>query len=328
MPIYVYWGDDEFALNRAAIALRDRTIAAEWASFNYDKIPPEQPDGLTQGLNQAMTPPFGTGNRLVWIVETTVCQRCPEETLAELERTLPAIPDTSVLLLTTATKPDGRLKSTKLLQKHAEVKEFTSIPPWKTDLLMQQVRQAAQEVGVKLTPEAAQLLAESVGNDTRQLYSELEKLRLYAGSAQQPLPETVVATLVAAYSQNSLQLASAIRQGDTGKALTLIAELFNRNEPALRIVAVLVGQFRKWLWVKLMTESGERDDRTIAQAAEVNNPRQIYFLQQDVKPLPLHQLKRALSILLELEFGLKKGADEFSFLQTKVLELCHLFCRR
>ncbi|MBD2459813.1 DNA polymerase III subunit delta [Oscillatoria sp. FACHB-1407] len=327
MPIYLYWGDDDFALNRAVTALRDRTLDADWASFNYDKISPEQPNAVVQALNQAMTPPFGSGSRLVWLVDTTVCVRCSEDLLSELERTLPLIPETTVLLLTATNKPDGRIKSTKLLQKHAEIREFAAISPWKTDQLVTQVKQAAQEVGVKLTPTATQMLAEAVGNDTRQLFSELEKLRLYGGSGSQPLSEEAIATLVTASTQNSLQLADAIRQGNTARALTLISDLFRRNEVPLMIVKTLIGRFRTWLWIKLMTESGERDEREIARAAEINNPKQIYFLQKDVKSLSLEALSQTLPILLELESGLKQGANELELFQTKVIELCQTMRR-
>jgi len=327
MPIYLFWGEDDFALQRAVMDLRDRTLDPAWSSFNLDKIFPDQADGVIQALNQAMTPPFGMGDRLVWLVDTTVCQRCPEELLSELERTLPALPDSTVLLLTSAGKPDGRIKSTKLLQKHAEIREFAAISPWKTDLLMQRVRQVAQEVGVKLTTGGVQMLAEAVGNDTRQLYNELEKLYLFAGSSKQPIGEAAIATLVTASTQNSLQLAAAIRQGNTATAIELVADLFNRNEPTLRIVATLIGQFRTWLWVKLMTESGERDERAIATAADIPNPKRIYFLQQDVKPLALQHLQRSLPLLLELEVGLKQGADDLILMQSKVIELCQIFKR-
>ncbi|MBD3883501.1 DNA polymerase III subunit delta [Phormidium tenue FACHB-886] len=323
MPVYLFWGDDDFALNRAVMALRDRSLDADWASFNADKLPPEQPDAPIQALNLAMTPPFGAGKRFVWLADTPLCQRCPDEVLTELEQTLPNLPDTTVLLLTTASKPDGRLKATKLLQHHAEVREFTSIPPWKTDLLTQQVRKAAQEVGVKLTNDAVQLLAESVGNHSRQLYMELEKLSLFGGDA--PVGGAAVQMLVTTSTQNSLQLAAAIRQGDTSRSLTLIGDLIRQNEAPLRIVATLVGQFRLWLWVKLMQEAGERDEKEIARAAEVSNPKRIYFLQQEVRPLSVSSLQRSLPILLELEFGLKQGAEPVALLQTKAIELCYLF---
>ena len=325
MPIYLYWGDDEFALNRVVKGLRDRTLDPDWASFNYDKIPADQPNALVQALNQAMTSPFGVGQRLVWLMDTTICQRCSEEVLRELERTLPVIPDTTVLLLTTPNKPDGRIKSTKLLQKYADIKEFATIPPWKTDQLVQQVQQAARELDVKLTTAAVQLLATAVGNDTRQLFNELEKLRLYTGDTKKPVDEEAIATLVTTTTQNSLQLAAAIRGGNTTKALSLVHDLFQRNEAATKIVFTLVGQFRLWLWVKLMLETGERDEQEIARVAEVSNPKRIYFLQQEVRPLSLKALQQTLPLLLELEAGLKQGADELSLFQTKVIELCQIY---
>lgn len=324
MPIYFYWGEDDFAIAQAVAALRQQVLDPTWSDFNYTKFTSDQPDPVTQGLNQAMTPPFGAGSRLVWLADTTIAQRCSDELLSELERTFPAIPTNSVLLLTAKTKPDGRLKSTKLLQKHAEIREFSPIPPWKTDLLVKQVRQVAQDVGVKLTGEAVELLAESVGSNTRQLYSELEKLRLYGGD-RQPLDADTVATLVTTSTQSTTKLATAIRQGQTAIALELVADLLRQNEPALRIIASLVGQFRTWLWVKLMLESGERNDQVIAQAAELNNPKRLYFLRQEVQPLALRTLLQTLPILLELEANLKRGADELATLQTKIVELCELY---
>jgi DNA polymerase-3 subunit delta len=92
MPIYLYWGEDDFAMAKAVDTLRDRILDPDWASFNYEKIPPDTPDAVIQGLNQAMTPPFGTGGRFVWLVDTNICQHCSADLLAELERTLSGIP--------------------------------------------------------------------------------------------------------------------------------------------------------------------------------------------------------------------------------------------
>lgn len=322
--IYLYWGEDDFALTQAVNDLREKILDPSWVSFNYDKIPPDQPDAVIQGLNQAMTPPFGMGKRLVWLAETTVCQHCSETLLAELELTLPLIPEESVLLLTTSQRPDGRLKSTKLLQKHAHIREFSLIPPWKTEQLVQLVQSSSQKVGVKLTHGSAELLAQSVGNDTRQLFNELEKLQLYAGDSAKPLDESTVASLVTSNTQNSLQLAAAILHRDRAKALELVADLINKNEPPLRIVATIIGQFRTWLWVKLMINEGERDSKAIAAAAEVSNPKRIYFLTREVQSLSLTQLTSTLGVLLELEVSLKRGADPLSTLQTKVIELCQI----
>ena len=325
MPIYFYWGEDEFTLQKAVMSLRDRILDSQWSSFNYSQLAPEQPNAVIEALDRVMTPPFGSGSRFIWLVNTTICQHCGEDVLTELKRTLPVVPDTSVLLLTSRSKPDGRLKSTQLLQNYASFEEFSLISPWETKQLLQQVQKAAASVGVKLTQRSVELVVESVGNDTRQLYSEMEKLLLYAGDNRQPLDVDVVAELVRGNNQNSLQLAAAIRSGDVSKALLLVAQLIDRNEPGLKIVATLIGQFRTWLWVKLMLDDGERSDRAIALAAEVSNPKRIYFLQQEVKQLSLGQLVSTLPLLLELEVSLKQGREQMSTLQTKVIELCQIF---
>jgi DNA polymerase III subunit delta len=327
MPIYVYWGENDFAIEKEVVALRSRVLDELWTSFNYMTLGQDIPDAVVLGLNEAMTPPFGGGGRLVWLVNTTLCQQCPEPVLAELQRTLSVIPENSFLLLTSRNKPDERLKSTKLIKQFAtEFRAFDLISPWETELLVESVNQAAQIVGVKLTNRSAKLLAESVGNDTRLLYNELEKLLLYAGDNNKPLDVDAVSELVRNTNQNSLQLATAILCGDTGKAIALVTDLINANEAGLRIVATLIGQFRTWLWVKIVTDSGERNPMAIAQAADVRNHYRIKHLQQEIRLLSSGQLIACLPLLLELEVSLKQGATEMPTLQTKVIELCQL-CR-
>ncbi|MCD8488985.1 MAG: DNA polymerase III subunit delta [Desertifilum sp.] len=327
MPVYLYWGEDEFALERAVTTLRDSVLDPNWESFNYQQYPPNNSQSAIAALNEAMTPPFGMGSRFVWLVDTPILQTVSDAIIEELERTLPSIPDTAVLLLTCRNKPDGRLKSTKLLQQYAQsIREFSPIPPWKTDLLIHRVKETAKELDVQLTSTAAELLAESIGNNTRQLFSELDKLKLYANG--KTVDDSAIVALVSANTQNSLQLAEAIAQGETDRALHLVTALLNRNEPALAILATLVRQFRTWLWVKLMEEAKESDERVIAQAAEVANPKRIYFLRQQVRSRSLLQLRQSLPLLLELEMSLKQGAPEQSTLHAKIIELCQLARQR
>lgn len=322
---YLWWGEDDFALQQAVQELRDRSVDPLWASFNAEKITPDHPDGLSHALNQAMTPPFGAGKRFVWLADTSITQQCSEDSLSQLQRTISALPDTTVLLLTSRQKPDGRLKSTKLLQSHAQVQEFALIPPWKTELIQQKILQTAQRMGIQLTVDAVDVLVEAVGNDSRQLFLELKKLDCYAQGT--PLNGPMVSRLVTTTTQNSLKLAEAIRNGDTGRSLGLIADLLAQNEHPLRILATLIGQFRTWLWVKLLAEAGEKDD-AIAAAIELKNPKRVYFLRNEVKYLSVGQLSQTLPLLLELELSLKQGAEPLGVLQTKVVELCRTLARK
>ncbi|MFZ4728781.1 MAG: DNA polymerase III subunit delta [Pseudanabaena sp.] len=322
MPVYFYWGDDDYQISQAVKKLIDTHIDPMWRDFNYAKINATGDLEVMDGLNQAVTSPFGMGSRLTWLADTAIAQRCAESLLSELERTFNHLPVDSYILFTSSNKPDGRAKSTKLLQKYAQILEFSLIPPWKTDAIAQLVKQAAAEIDLKIASDGIDLLVDAIGNDTRRLTMELQKLQLSHYGKPNPLTAKEIAPLVQVSAHNSLQLASAIRSANTSQALSLIAELLRNNEVGLRICATLVGQFRTWLWIKLMQESGERDDKAIADAAEIGNPKRVYFLKQEVQGLNSQKLMRSLSILLRLEADLKHGKDETATLQTAIIELC------
>ncbi len=327
MPVYFYWGDDDYQIAQAVKRLIDTHVDPTWRDFNYTKINANGDLEVMAGLNQAVTSPFGMGNRLTWLADTIIAQRCSEALLAELERTFNYLPVDSHILFTSSNKPDGRAKSTKLIQKHAKVLEFSLIPPWKVDAIAQLVKQAALEIDLKLSSDGVDLLVDAIGNDTRRLMMELQKLQLSHHGKTKPLTAKEITPLIQVSAHNSLQLASAIRTANVSQALSLVAELLRNNEVGLRICATLVGQFRTWLWIKLMQESGERDDKVIADVAEIGNPKRVYFLKQEVQGLNSQQLIRSLSILLRLESDLKHGKDETATLQTAIIELCQAMAK-
>ncbi|BAQ65475.1 DNA polymerase III subunit delta [Geminocystis sp. NIES-3709] len=324
MPIYLYWGEDDFAMNQAITTLKEDNLDRDWIQFNFDKFVGDKEDSILSALMQVMTPPFGSGDRIVWLFETNIFQSCSEELLTQLQRTITQIPDNTHFLLTSSKKPDARIKSTKLINKYAKVVEFALISPWQTEILIKKVEEVAQEKQINLTPSAIKILASCVGNDSRLLWQELEKLAIYQGNNKQPIDEETVKSLVNVSTQNSLQLAQAILDRNIPSALELVTDLITLNEPALRIVATLVGQFRTWAIVKTMIESGEKDEKKIAESADISNPKRIYFLKQEIKNRSSKELLSSLPILLELEAGLKLGADPLNILETKIIELCNV----
>jgi DNA polymerase-3 subunit delta len=325
MPVYFFWGEDDFTLNQAIKQLQQRVLDPAWIAFNFEKIAGDDPEATEQALNQAMTPPFGFGDRLVWVEDSNLGQQCTDPLLARLKATLPVIPSQNHLLFSSSKKPDGRLKSTKLLQEQGQMREFSLISPWRTDELVGQIQAIARDLSLSLTPQAEAFLAEALGNNTRQIWNELLKLQLFKGEQTKPLGIDEISQLINASTQNSLQLAEAIRQGKGEKALRLVDELLTRNEPALRIIATLVGQFRTWALIKVALETGEKDEKAIAALAEISNPKRLFFLRKELQTITGKQLLATLPLLMTLEYQLKRGADPLASLQTKVLELCQIF---
>jgi len=327
MPVYLWWGEDDYQMEKQIIALKHRVVAEAWQDFNYLHLPATSEAEVITGLAQAVTPVFGMGDRLTWLSNTTICQKSSDTLLKELERTLEHLPANSHLLFTSTSKPDSRLKVTKLLQKYGTMQEFAPIPPWKAEAIATAIKQQATAIGLNLAPPAIDYLVSAVGNDLRRMDMELTKLALCYPEAThtanpKPLNLEQVRELVIATAGNSIQLAQAINHGQIAPALQILAELLRNNEAGLRICATLVGQFRTWTLVKLALNAGHKDD-SISRIAELGNPKRVYFLKQEVQHHTAEQWLKTLPILLDLEASLKRGADEKTALTTAIVQLCH-----
>ncbi|MBD1212953.1 MAG: DNA polymerase III subunit delta, partial [Dolichospermum circinale Clear-D4] len=65
MLTYLYFGENEFFLSLAIKQLKTHTLDQQWSNFNYTEYPPESKETILQALYHIMTPPVGSGGRLV-----------------------------------------------------------------------------------------------------------------------------------------------------------------------------------------------------------------------------------------------------------------------
>ena len=319
MPIHLLWGDDEAARNRAVETLVQKLVDPAWASINLSRLDGNDPVQAAQALEEARTPPFGSGARVVVLQRSPFCSACPADLAAQLEACLPLIADACHLLLCSAAKPDARLRTTKALRQVAEEQSFVLPAVWDGEGLLELVQRTATSLGLRLEPDAAEALADAIGSDSTRLASELEKLALYSqasGHPQQagrsdrrPIDRRAVEALVGGRSTTSLAVGDALLAGRPAEAIALVDALLDAHEPALRIVAALSSQIRGWLWVALLDSRGETDVGAIAKAAGIGNPKRIYVLRKQIRGKAPAQLLELLSRVLEVEMALKRGGD-------------------
>ncbi len=306
MPIHLYWGDDATARERAVQELIDQIIEPAWLSLNLSRLDGSSADQAAQALNEARTAPFGGGGRVVLLQRSPFCERCPAELAEQLESALPLIPEQSHLVLVSAGKPDARLRTTKALRKVAEEKKFPLPAIWDGAGLIELVQRSAAAAQLQLEPAAAELLADTIGNDSSRLAGELEKLALYCG--EKAVDVAAVKALAGPAQHNALAVGEALLAGDVGGALTQIDGLMAANEPPLRLVASLVSQLRGWLWLTLLEQSGEQDPMVIAKAAGIGNPKRIYVMRKQLRGVRPQRLLKLLGRLLDVEAALKLGS--------------------
>ena len=320
MPIHLLWGDDEAARTRAVESLVAERTDPAWQSINLARLDGNEATQAAQALEEARTPPFGGGDRVVVLQRSPFCNQCPAELAEQLEAALPLIPANSHLVLVNSGKPDARLRTTKALQKlvkagEAREQSFQLPAVWDGAGQVELVQRTARELGLQLEPTAAEALSEAIGSDSARLASELEKLALYVGAEpgrktpQPPITAAAVEALVGSHATNALQVGDALLAGQPAEAVALVDALLVANEPALRIVATLCGQIRGWLWVSLLDQQGESDVNAIAKAAGIGNPKRIYVMRKQIRGRKPARFLALLRQLLEVEAALKRGSD-------------------
>jgi DNA polymerase-3 subunit delta len=306
------WGDDEAARTRAVDNLISQHSDPAWQSINLARLDGNDAIQAAQALEEARTPPFGGGDRMVVLQRSPFCNQCPAELAEQLEATLALIPENCHLLLVSSGKPDARLRTTKALQKlvkagEAKEQSFQLPAVWDGAGQVELVQRTARELGLSLEPAAAEALSDAIGSDSARLASELEKLALYVGDGS--ITAAAVAALVGSHATNALQVGDALLAGKPAEAVALVDALLEANEPALRIVATLCGQIRGWLWVSLLDQQGENDVNAIAKAAGIGNPKRIYVMRKQIRGRPSARFLALLRQLLEVEAALKRGSD-------------------
>ncbi|MEN9264522.1 MAG: hypothetical protein Q6K14_10610, partial [Gloeomargarita sp. GMQP_bins_44] len=154
MPVYYYWGEDEYQLKRAVERLRQTVVDPAWASFNYQKLAGDALEAVENALAESRTLPFGSGGRLTWITDAPIGKQCPEEWMELLLATIPQLPESSHVLFTGTERLAASSPLGQLFQKYGVIREFNPIPPWRTEELAALVREMAQEIPVALSQEA------------------------------------------------------------------------------------------------------------------------------------------------------------------------------
>jgi DNA polymerase III subunit delta len=307
--IILLTGEDQFAIQQKLNQYKAE-LDPQWLEFC----------ALAQAISAARTPSLTGGNRLI-VVEDCNLKQWGDAQMESLQQ-LAQVPD-SVTLVFVATHVDKRLKIYKQLIQHAECFDLSLIPPWRTDLIAAAITTQAKCIKIRLSKDVVEYLAVAIGNDMTRAASELRKLAIYGNG--QPIGLTEVQNLIPCQTQSNLQLAEAMRKGESDRVVRLIDDLLARSEPVLVIVATVLTQFRTWLWVKSAISSGLQNNTEIAQLCNVGNPNRLYYLRQEVASLSLGPLIQAVTKLVDLEMAIKQGAVHANSMMPSLLAIAQLF---
>ena len=181
----------------------------------------------------------------------------------------PKIPETATLVVVAMQDPQERKPSatvTSLIEgarKYGQAKQFI-IPTGAQ--LERWVAQRAKALGASVTPEAARLLIEAVGENPRALAGEIEKLSVYVGKGASIDARAVKALTPDLRQSRAFDLTDALARRQHARALALLHEFLADGQAPVQVLGLIASQTRSLIQVKALSERGLRAVE-IAEAA-------------------------------------------------------------
>ena len=184
MPIQILWGNDLNAQNTFIQELIEKKVSKEWKEINVTNLNGDDVEQVNKAFDEILTPPFGSGCRIITLKNNPIFTAKNEFLSTKFEKIHNNIPQNTYLILQNTKKPDSRLKSTKFLQqliknKLAKEKSFSLPDIWDYEGQKRFLEDSENAMNIKIDKNAAELIIDSVGNDSFKLRNELVKAKTY-----------------------------------------------------------------------------------------------------------------------------------------------------
>ena len=332
MPIQIIWGNDLNASNKFIKKIIDEKVSKTWGEINISYLNGDDDNQIKQAFDEILTPPLGDGSRVVVLKNNPLFTNKNEEIRLKFEKIYQNIPSNTYFLLQNTKKPDSRLKSTKFIQtlikKDLVIETSFSLPDvWDFEGQKRYLEFTANSMNIHLGKGTADLIIDSVGNDSFNLVSELSKAKIYLSAINNNenkeliLESDDVKKIFNDQQSNIFKIIDHLLQNSISDGLIEIYYLLKKGEPALRLNAGLISQIRMHTIVKLLHKSGEQDLSKICKLANISNPKRIFFIRKKVNNISSDFLIKLMSNLLDIESSLKKGNNPINVFTENLINL-------
>ncbi|MBO9129579.1 DNA polymerase III subunit delta [Bacillus sp. 165] len=322
-PLYLVYGTESYFINETIELLIKHALEEENRDFNavvydLDEV------YLEEVVEDARTLPF-FGERKVILIKSPLFLTAQKEKMEQNVKVLEEYikepsPFTVLVLIAPFEKLDERKKITKLVKKSAEVVEANVL---QTQDIEKWIQERVKEQGVQIEGKAISLLVELVGSNIMMLSQEMNKLFLYIDEERLITEETVSSIVPKSAEQNVFALTEKVVKRDIGGALKILYELLTKQEEPIKILALLVTQFRLLYQVKELQGRGYNQNQ-IASHLSVH-PYRVKLAMNQTKLFLPEELKKILNLLAEADYEMKTGKMEKKLiLEFFIMRLNHL----
>jgi DNA polymerase-3 subunit delta len=306
-PIYVCYGTESYLMHEFIDRLLEQLVETEhreMAVVRFDTG--ETPLDII--IEEAETLPFLVPSKLVLVRDSVLfasgkesgrVEHRPERLLAYMGQ--PS--DTTVLVfIVPHEKLDERKKLVKTAKANDSVIAFT---PLQAEELVKWLLKRTVSQGRTMGNQAAEELLRRAGTDMQALAAETDKLCLHAGLGGIVSLDAVQDLVPMATEQNVFRLTEELAALRTAEAITLYYDLLKQREEPIKLMALLVRQFRNMLYVKELGSQGYTPQQMASQLGL--HPYAVKITGEQARKFSQERLATMLSELADLDYAMKTG---------------------
>lgn len=293
-PIYFLMGEEPYYIDGIANFIEANILSEEEKGFNQMVLYGRDVT-IDEIVSNAKRYPMMAEKQVVIVKEAQDLSRTIENLATYAENPQP----TTVLVICYKYKKlDARKKLAKTLKKTGELFESkklyeNQVPDW--------IKRVLASRGYTITPKAAQMLTEFLGNDLSKVNNELQKLQLIIKPGAQITPQLIEQNIGISKDFNNFELQNAIGERDIKKAYSIVQYFAQnpKNNPLVMTVALLYSFFSKLLKYHALS------DKTQAAKVLGVNPYFIKDYQLAARNYPMKKVSAIIGSIREVDMKSK-----------------------
>lgn len=316
-PVYLLFGEEPYFIDQVSDYIEENVLSAQEKEFNQTIVYGKDADAATV-MSYARRYPMMSNYQVLIVKEA--------QALDDIEAFLPyvqsPVASTILVLCYKYGKVDKRKSLYKAIEKTGVVMESAfmydnKIPDW--------ISSYAGEKGYGISPKAAVLLGEFVGNELSKIVNELSKLFINLRPGAEITEDLIERNIGISKDFNVFELQKALGKKDVYKA-NMIIRYFASNlkeNPLVKVIPSLYGYFTKILIYHYLPDKSKNS----AAAALGVNP---FFIQDYVtaaKNFPVNRCVAIISILSEYDLKAKglnnPSAGDGELMKEMVFRMLH-----
>lgn len=306
-PIYLVLGTERYFVEQIRENLLEHALDEESFDLNFANFDMKE-NTIDDALFEAASLPFFGERKLVFLENPYFLtgervKKAPEHDLKALEEYLENPAEFSILVFFAPyEKLDRRKKISKLIEKNARVIDVSS--PWPNEA-NSYIKEVVKEQGYRFTEGAFQLFTERTDGKITSMMHELDKLFLFHLDSKQITKDSIRQLVPKSLEQNVFELNTLVLNNQVNASVEAYHDLLVQKEEPIKIVALLIAQFRLLLQVKILQKQGYPQG-DIAKVLKVH-PYRVKLALQNIRRYDQKLLSEALNYLIDADFKMKTG---------------------